>query len=52
MEFTVAWVISQQVGIVQNLQKFQNYADGANFDNFTSGYRELEEIHADCMNFA
>ena len=51
-ELAVAWVISQQVWVVRNLQKLQNYVNGANFDNFTSGYREPQEISVDCMDFA
>ena len=49
-EFTVAWVISLKHESCKICKKFQNYVDGMNFYNFTSGYREPQEISTDCTN--
>ena len=51
-EFAVAWVISIKHESCEICKNYQNYVDGVNFNNFTSGYREPREISADCMHFA
>ena len=51
-EFALAWVISHQRESCEICKHFKIYADGTNFDNFTSGYREPREISMDYVNYA